>query len=464
MCVFAEFLERQKSAGAAQVADRPVAEETFMQILRDAGVKSDSEWEQALRLIIDHPSYKCIPTLQERKEVFARYKDIQRIKERDERYLKHQEDREAFKRMLSEDPRIVATTRWSEALDWLQERDEFKVITSPRDRVELFEEYISHLRRNHGGRKQSSALTKFAELLRSLPEISLETRWKEAIQIFSSSPAYLSTTDLQKLDPVDMLLEYEEYIKEMEATEQNQKRQLLEEKRRKERRARKDLRAIIKELIDGGQITALTTWKEFCGLTRHYPCFEAMITEHPSDPTPLDYYWDALDELQLAYIPDRRIILTAVGDEPPKDLRKFTDKVRKDEHFSGVQDLRHIELAFRELSLRKEIPPLTSVKKSSPPLDSIDVDRKLIDKYKHLIKHWPGQPITLDSTYDEFRPLLQSHEAFQAIPDESVRRLYFDKYIHHLKKKVTSSQPPEDAEPEEGEVLEDPDDYRRRYH
>jgi hypothetical protein len=181
-----------------------------------------------------------------------------------------------------------------------------------------------------------------------------------------------------------------------------------------------------------------------------------------------------LDELQLAYLPDRRIILKAVGEEPPKELRKFTDRVRKDEKFSAVQGLHHIELAFRELSLRKEIPPLESIKKPSPHIDTFDasnVDRKLIDKYKHLIKHWTGQPITLSSTYDEFRPLLQCHEAFQAIPDESVRRLYFDKYIHHLRKKLGPTDPGnhiEDAEPEEGEVLEDPADYRsrrdRRYH
>lgn len=469
-----EFLEKQKSAGASLPAEQPVAEETFMRILKDAGVKSDWEWEQALRLIIDHPNYKCIPTLQERKEVFARYKSIQRGLERDERYLKLQEDREAFKKMLEEDPRIVASTRWSEAMDLLRNRDEFKGIASPRDRVELFEEYIAHLKRNKGGRKQSSVVLKFAELLRALPEITLETRWKEAIQIFSSAETYLASTDLQKLDPVDMLLEFEEYIKEMEAAEQRQKRQASDEKRRRERQARKELHGIIKELIDSGQFNALTTWKEFCALTMNHTCWNVMITAHSSDPTPLDYYWDALDELQLAYIPDRRIILKAVGEEPPKELRKFTDKVRKDEKFSAVQDLHHIELAFRELSLRKEIPPLECIKKPSPQIDTIDapnVDRKLIDKYKYLIKHWTGQPITLSSAYDEFRPLLQSHEAFQAIPDESIRRLYFDKYIHHLKKKAgptESERPIEDVEPEEGEVLEDPADYRprrdRRYH
>lgn len=429
-----------------------------MRILREAGAKSDWEWEEALRVIIDHPHYKCIPSLQERKELFQRFREIERVAERDQRTRAAMQAREAFRAMLENDTRIQASTRWSEAMDWLKDHPEFKAIPSPRDRVELFEEFISSLKRSNTVRRPP-ALDRFSELLRSVPEITGTTRWKEAIQLFSATEAYQQSPDLHKIDPIDMLLEFENHIKALDQEQHRLRVEAHKAQRTAERHARKAMHALIRGLVDTGRFTALTSWREFCELCGAEPCFEAMITAHPSDPTPLDLYWDTLDELQRAYLADRPAIMAAVSSEPPKDLCKFTDTVRQDAGFSTIKGLQHIELAFKELALRAQKPPVhTSSGK--------EVDRKLVEAYKHLVKHWKGPPeITLESRYEDFRPVLEKHAEFTALADEEVRRLYFDKYIQHLRKKLgadpgePAKPAPRESDPEEGEVIEE--DYSR---
>jgi len=295
-------------------------------------------------------------------------------------------------------------------------------------------------------------------LLRSLPEITIETRWKEAIQLFSATEAYDNSPELQRIDPIDLLLEFENYIKELEQLEQRQNHEKMMMERRKERLARKEMKRVIKGLIDSGKFTAMTTWREFCGMVRNLDCFISMITANPDDPTPLDFYWDALDVLQTAYMSDRNIILRAIGPEVPKEIRKFTDQVRRHDAFSKIRDLQHIELAFKELSLRPSPPEIQ--------VDPESIDRKAIEKYKHLIKHWSGpELIKIDSTWEQFRPLLAQHEEFKAIQNESVRRTYFDKYIVHIRKKAglpPKLENPEHESPEEGEVVEEDERYYRR--
>jgi len=431
-----------------------------MQILREAGVKSDWSWEQALRLIIDHPSYKCLPSLAERKDAFSRFKHIERGRERDEQERKDHEAKDAFRRMLDEEPRIQVTTRWPEAVEILGETDEFRAVGS-RDRVDLYHEYIGHLKRTVGNeRKISPAVIRFGELLCSIPEITVETLWKDAITIFSAHETVISSADLQRLEPIDMLVEFEKYMKVLEQREEQNSRDAHMEARRKERSARKEMLRVIQDLIQKRKFTAITTWRDFMSLTSHLPCFEAMITAHPMDPTPLDFYWDALDALQIKYVPDRRLILDVVGEEHPKDLRKFKDKVKKDAKYRDIKETLHIELAFRELSLRPTFPQTKCSNLPPKPIPAGEVDRKLIEQYKHMVKYWSDPPITLVSTYEQFRPLFQAREEFLAVTDESVRRLYFDKYILHLKRK--SSVPPAHETkidvPEEGEVVEE--DYR----
>jgi pre-mRNA-processing factor 40 len=473
-----DYIEKQKAVTAGE--RKVQSEEAFHAVLAERGVKSTWTWEEALRVVIDHPNYKCLGTLAERKAAFANFVERQKHVEREERHRAGLEARDRFKAMLAKDPRITVGTRWSEAMEWLRDHPAFAGVPSPRDRVDIFEEFIGDLKRRKrsaaDGRVRSPALEKFAALLRSLPVITVDTRWKEAIQIFSGTETFRGDPQMQQLDPIDMLLEFEGLIKGMEQAQQARRQEEMALQRRRHRLARAEMRALIKLLVDGGKFTALTTWPEFLQLVSNSPCFEQMLSTHPGDPTPLDYYWDTLDELQRAYLADRRLILEAVGEEPPRDIRRFTEAVRRDPKCHELHDPHHIEIAFRELSLHPA--PAKAVPEEPLTEPAIPVDRKLIERYKHLIKHWPGPPIQITSTYREVRPLLEAHAEFVDLKDEYTRKTYFDKYIAHLRKKAgipdepvkeEGAPPPEPApvrrpssEEEEGELVEPAAyDYRR---
>lgn len=73
----------------------------------------------------------------------------------------------------------------------------------------------------------------------------MDTSWKEAIQIFSATEEFKNDPDMQKIDPVDLLLEFEDYIKSLEAILQKSKAEELAVERRAERLARQEMRVTL---------------------------------------------------------------------------------------------------------------------------------------------------------------------------------------------------------------------------
>ena len=81
------YLELRGRAASTGTLSKEQQEEIFFNVLRERQVKSEMSWEHALRAVIDHPEYKTIPTLLERKAAFMRYQTIQAEAEREEKKL-----------------------------------------------------------------------------------------------------------------------------------------------------------------------------------------------------------------------------------------------------------------------------------------------------------------------------------------------------------------------------------------
>ena len=94
------YLEMRGRAASTGTLSKEQQEEIFFNVLRERQVKSEMLWEHALRAIIDHPEYKIIPTLLERKAAFMRFQTIQAEAEREEKKLQGEANRERFKGML----------------------------------------------------------------------------------------------------------------------------------------------------------------------------------------------------------------------------------------------------------------------------------------------------------------------------------------------------------------------------
>lgn len=84
----------------------------------------------------------------ERKQIFARYVEQQREAEREERRERDLRARDEFTRLLREHPGIRSDMRWGEAIGLLRDEPAFKAIENPRERADLYEAFIEHLRRH----------------------------------------------------------------------------------------------------------------------------------------------------------------------------------------------------------------------------------------------------------------------------------------------------------------------------
>ena len=83
--------------------------------------------------------------------------------------------------------------------------------------------------------KRKAGLDKFSRLLRELYDIRYDTRWKEAVEIFSSSPQFKRDPDLTSMDALDLIIAFEDHIKSLERDQSAIKQSELAEHRKKER-------------------------------------------------------------------------------------------------------------------------------------------------------------------------------------------------------------------------------------
>ena len=214
---YREYLEFiQKGGSSSRRASESEAGDTaFWDILKERKVTSKWTWEEALRAIITHPNYKCIPTLQERKASFQRYCETMRTIEEEEARLQSLAVKESFKSLLASDPKITSDTKWSEVVDKHGKAEAFLAISSSRERVQLFDEYQSELRRTELESVWERRKAAFAQITEILKEMNLSLDLKRG-----RLPDWFDVKDkliglLPGVDPVEYLLAFEEHVQEI---------------------------------------------------------------------------------------------------------------------------------------------------------------------------------------------------------------------------------------------------------
>lgn len=148
---YREYLVRRGRAHSSGKLSKEQMEEIFFNVLRERGVRSGWSWEEALRAIIDHPEYKVLPTLMERKTAFQHFQRVQEEAEREERRMQSSIIRQRFKQLLgttltSRKMNITGDT-WYQLSSILKDHPDFKAITSEREQWDLYEEFCVEKRR-----------------------------------------------------------------------------------------------------------------------------------------------------------------------------------------------------------------------------------------------------------------------------------------------------------------------------
>lgn len=226
-----------------------------------------------MRSIITQPLYRALKTLAERKSAFNTYIEQETRRERVQYHLAfdlahhfflwltidlntlynqnitYQEEqletekrvRDEFLNMLSATSSIRVTTRYRKAASFLGTEPAWNAITSERYRQALYDDYIHDLAKKEKEqlrelRKQS--MDRFAELLRSIPELTHRTTWKTAQELYTARPEYEDKERFRGMDKLDFLVVFEDHVKHLEQVESDQKARVADAKRRTYRKHR----------------------------------------------------------------------------------------------------------------------------------------------------------------------------------------------------------------------------------
>lgn len=434
---YADYLEfTQRGLKGKSVSSDSEGDVVFWDVLRERRVTSKWTWEEALRAIITHSNYKCIPTLQERKASFQRYCEAMRSVEEEEARFESLARKEAFKAMLVSDASVTSDTKWSEAVDKFSRCEAFLAISSSKERVQLFEEYQSELRRSElesvwEQRKANSV--QISELLKSMNlcidvEHGKVPDWsvvKE--QIIGRVPG---------AESMEYLLAFEDHVKELLTELQARRRVERQAELLREVEHREAFKRLLQSLAQQEIITPFSTWSTtlpFFADSREY-C--ELLNDYLYGSCAIDVFYDVLDQVQQLYMQERsRITEHFMCEFKSCDAARLPRKLGS---FTQFKDLLSQALQLDGPSVR-----FAFVELYGP--DSLTRDRNAINAYKHLLKHQTDPPVQLHESWKSVRERIKDAEEFKAVVCEEDLELYFMKFKKWLAKHDESQQSPSKA-------------------
>ena len=147
-------------------------------------------------------------------------------------------------------------------------------------------------------------MDRLSKILKSIPEINLSTRWRDALGMVERHPDFEAIKGLER---VDILVEYEEYIKGLEREHQGRVREAKGKIYRQERINRDNLKTVIENLVNTGKIHAKSKWIDVYPLIKDKPAFLDMLGQ--SGSTPLDLFRDRVEELDDILYEQRKAVM-----------------------------------------------------------------------------------------------------------------------------------------------------------
>jgi pre-mRNA-processing factor 40 len=276
------------------------AEAAFLKLLKRSNVHPDWSWEQAMRATIKDPQYRALKDPKDRKAAFEKYAIEVRQQEKErarERFAKLRTD---FLAMLKTHPEIKHYSRWKTIRPIIERETVFRAAESEDERKQLFEEYILDLKKQHVEQESNRRSTAHTDLSSILKALNLEpyTRWSQAQEVLQSNERVQSDENFKLLSKSDVLTAFENHIKSLERTFNDARQQQKSNKSRLERQNRDAYLDLLQELRAQGKIKANTKWTELLPMIENDPRYVRMLGQAGS--TPLDLFWDALEEEESA--------------------------------------------------------------------------------------------------------------------------------------------------------------------
>ncbi|KAL8871879.1 MAG: hypothetical protein Q9174_002392 [Haloplaca sp. 1 TL-2023] len=408
-------------------------EAAFINLLRRQKVQPDWTWEQTMRATIKDPQYRALKDPKDRKAAFEKYAVEVRLQEKDrakERLVKLRTD---FGTMLRRHPEIKHYTRWKTARPIIEGETIFRSTNDDTERKQLFEEYIIELKKAHIEREAINRKSAMDELVHILKGLSLEpyTRWAEAHDMIQADNTFQEDKKFQTLSKSDILTAFENHIKSLERTFNDERQREKNSKVRRERQNRDRYLDLLTELKAKGKIKADAKWMNAHPEIKDDPRYTAMLGQTGS--TPLDLFWDVVEEEERAL----RLVLNIACDvlvdkryeiTPKTTVQEFQTVMSTDRR-TGHLDPDTVDSIFARLHnkvLRRS---------ADDKRDSERHQRRAIDALRSKIKHLSSPPVTSSTTWESLRPSIAHLDEFKALESDDLRKQAFDKVLRRLREK-----------------------------
>ncbi|KAL3515379.1 hypothetical protein ACH5RR_022281 [Cinchona calisaya] len=419
----AKSKEKTIEQGPLVYENKLEAKNAFKALLETANVGSDWTWDQAMRVIINDRRYGALKSLGERKQAFNEFASQKRKQEAEERRARQKKAREGFKKMLEESKELTPSTRWSKAISLLEEDERFKAVERARDREDLFEDYKEELEK----KEQAKALeehkrnrAEYLEFLTSCDFIKASSQWRKVQERLEADER------CSRLEKIDRLEIFQEYIRDLEKEEEEQLKLWMEEQRKAERKNRDEFRKLMEEHVAAGILTAKTLWRDYCIQVKDSSAYVA-ISSNFSGSSAKDLFDDVSEELVKQYLDDKAQIRDAVtiGEitlTSASTLDDFKAAIAKDVS-SPVTDV-NLKLVFEELLERAREKEEKEAKRRKRLAD---------DLYQFL---HASKEISMSSRWVDWKQLIED----RFIGEESFLQEIFEKFVMEQKERAKEKE------------------------
>ncbi|XP_022763536.1 pre-mRNA-processing protein 40A-like isoform X2 [Durio zibethinus] len=402
-------------------ASKHEAKDAFKALLESANVGSDWTWDQAMRLIINDKRYGALRTLGERKQAFNEFLGQKKKQEAEERRIKQKKAREEYRKMLEECLELTSSTRWSKAVTMFEDDEKYKAVERDKDRKDLFENYVDELRQKERVKAQEQHkqnIMEYRQFLESCDFIKANSQWRKVQDRLETNER------CSRLEKIDRLEIFQEYTRDLEKEEEEQRKIQKEELRKAERKNRDEFRKLMEGHVAAGTFTAKTHWRDYCMMVKDSAPFVA-VASNTAGSTPKDLFEDVAEELQKQYHDDKvrvkdAVKLRKISLASTWTLEDLRAAIAENISSPPISDV-NLKLVFEELLERVWEKEEKEAKKR----------KRLFDDFFDFLHS--TKEITLSSTWEDCKHLFESNQEFSSIGDEDFYKGIFDEYITLLK-------------------------------
>ncbi|XP_058189771.1 pre-mRNA-processing protein 40A-like isoform X3 [Rhododendron vialii] len=417
-------------SGEKTVVQEPVvyenkleARNAFKALLESANIGSDWTWDQAMRVIINDQRYGALRTLGERKQAFNEFLVQRKKKDAEERRARQKKAQEDFRNMLEESKDLMPSSRWSKVITIFEDDERFKAVERAKDREDLFQDYMVELEK----KERANALEElkwsrreFLNFLKSCDFITASSQWRKVQDRLEADER------CSRLEKVDRLEIFQEYIRDLEREEEEHMKIRMEELRKVERKNRDEFRRLMEEHVVSGILTTSTHWRDYCMKVKDLAAYLA-VSSNTSGSTAKDLFEDVAEELQKQYLEDKARIKDAMKSRKIALSSTSTLEDFKAVLLEGISSQPsseiNLKLVFDELHERVKEKEEKEAKKR----------KRLADDFYNLL--CTSKDLTASSKWEDCKQIIEDRQESWFVGEDSFFRNIFDEYITEMKEK-----------------------------